>query len=209
MLAKKFPMQEIKPLPAGTIKKIRNLAERSGIKYKLYGKHLEINKYTDRELTEMYYGIFKDKKIILVDGDYFIDLKDVVGIICSLDSVSYFKSPTADDYKTNRHNHLDNIRTFYVKDYFLVTRTETHGRSKHSITSLLCAIGAINKGRNKYVGLYSIKNDYKSLQSFKLGKFPKDLYHPVKNYINGLFFNDDYYISSFKVDTQIEIKPSL
>jgi hypothetical protein len=209
MLAKKFLMQEIKLLPAATIKKIRNLGERSGIQYKLYGKHSEVNKYTDQELTEMYHGIYKDKKVILVDGDYFIDLKDVVEIICSLDSVSYLKGPSADDYKTNGHNHLENIRTFYVKDYFLVTSTETQGRTKHSITSLLCAIGAINKGRNHFVGLYSIKNSYKSLQPFKQGKFPKDLYHPVKNYINGLFFSNDYHISNFKVETQIELEPNL
>ena len=45
------------------------------------------------------------------------------------------------------------------------------------------------------------------MQSFKEGYFPKDLYHPIKRKINGLFFDDDYRINDFKViSPKIRIK---
>ena len=42
------------------------------------------------------------------------------------------------------------------------------------------------------------------LQKFKEGKFPKDLYIPIKTHINQLFFRDDYRIDDFVVESEIK-----
>lgn len=201
-------MEQIRKIPQQVINKVRNSPQTSGLAFEKYGKHSDINKYSDREITEMLYGIYTDSKTILVDGDYFVNLNEVVEIVCVLDKATYYKRPTAEDFKTNAHNIIRNIRTFYVKDYFLVTSNPVAGQTRHKITNHLSKIGAIQPGRNEFSGLFSKRNHYQTLQHFKQGLFPKDLYHPIKRHINGQFFNDDYRLSDFKVETDFVVEKS-
>ncbi|UTW66571.1 hypothetical protein KFE94_00225 [bacterium SCSIO 12643] len=184
------------------INQIKNKPNESGLVFDKYGKSQNINDYSDREISEMALGIYKYSKNILVDGDYFVDLNKVINTKCQLEEVTYYKKPTLEDFKTNAHNSIGNIRTFYIKDYFLITEDEIFGLKEHRITKYLFKIGFLKNGRNKFRGLYSISNDYKTLI---LEKYPKDLFHPIKKYINGLFFLDEYYISNFVVESKINI----
>lgn len=195
-------MQEenIKPISTTLINRIRRSPMEFGLTY------LDLDamyKYTDYEITEMYYGIDKKNKRLFVDEKYFVSLSEVDETLCELVDVSYIKKPTKADLETNRHNSLKNIKTFYIKDYFLITNHEISGNYMHKITNYLLEIGAINKGRNQFSDFYSISNDYQTLQKFKTGLYPKDLYHPIKRYVNGLFFNDDYKINAFEVKSDI------
>lgn len=199
-------MEIKKKLSQSIINKIRNSPTTCGLAFEYYGKSSNIKDYSDKEITEMKYGIYKDTKMLLVDGDYFIDLMNVVESICTLKTVTYYKNPTLEDYKTNAHNTIDNIRTFYVKDYFLITKDPVNGIAKHRITRFLHKLGVIKNGRTQFRGLFSISNDHKTLQAFNHVDVPKDLFLPIKFYINGLFFNDDYYISNFQVQTEIKIE---
>lgn len=199
-------MEQLKKIDKSYLNSVRNKPENSGLVFEKYGKYRDINKYSDYEITEMIYGLYPHKKMILVDGDYFIDLKDVIEIVCDLNQTTYFKVPTKEDFITNAHNSISNIRTFYISNYWLITKSEINGSTKHRITRLLYKIGAIRQGRNKFKKLYSIKNDYVFFQRFEQGSFPKDLYYPIKRYINGLFFEDDYRISNFRVDSQIQLR---
>ncbi|KQT29550.1 hypothetical protein ASG22_19695 [Chryseobacterium sp. Leaf405] len=195
-------MEKIKKIEKSKINKIYNQPEKSGLAYKLYGKSENINDYSEREINEMILGIYRDKKYLLVDGDYFVNLEEVVKSECSLQEVSYYKKPTLETFKDNSCNQIGNIRTFYVKDYYIITQEPIAGISKHRITKYLSRIGFLNTGRGKYNGLFSIANDYQTMQG---GKYPKDLYYPIKRYINGLFFDDDYKISDFDVITSLII----
>lgn len=195
-------MEKLKTIQKSRINRVRNFPSESGLPFEKYGKSENINDYTEREISEMILGIYKDSKNLWVDGDYFVNLTKVTATKCVLETVTYFKKPTLDDYKTNYHNRIDNIRTFYVKDYFLITEEEIGGLKEHRITRYLHKIGFLNQGRNDFRGLYSIANDYGTLL---FGKYPKDLFHPIKRYINGLFFNDDYKISDFIIESEIEI----
>jgi hypothetical protein len=195
-------MEKLKTIPKSRINKIRNSQTESGLAFKKLGRSKNIIDYTEREITEMIFGIYKDTKNLLVDGDRFLDLTKVTSTKCVLENVTYYKNPTLDDYKTNYHNRINNIRTFYVKNYFLITEEEINGTKVHEITRYLYKIGFLNQGRNKFRGLYSIANNYKTLL---FGKYPKDLFHPIKRYVNGLFFNNDYKVSEFTVESEIKI----
>jgi hypothetical protein len=199
-------MENLKRIDKRYIDKVRNTPEKCGLVFEKYGKSTKIDDYTDTEITEMVYGIYKDKKMLLVDGDYFIDLNTVTEIVCDLDKATYYKKPTREDYGTNNYNSISNIRTFYIKNYWLITDKEIGGTKKHKITRLLCKIGALRQGRNNFRDNYSISNDYKSFQTFKQGLYPKDLFHPIKRYINGLFFEDDYRLANFKVESRFKIE---
>ncbi|MEO5991385.1 MAG: hypothetical protein ABIP68_07080 [Ferruginibacter sp.] len=199
-------MKTLKKIDKSRINKVRDEPNKSGLLFEKYGKSPNISEYTDREITEMVYGLYVDKKMIHTDGDYFIDLNEVTEIICDLDQATYFTKPTIEDYKTNRHNAISNIRMFYIRNYWLITDKETYGTKRHNITRLLYKIGAIRQGRNNFKKLYSISNSYVAFQKFEQGLYPKDLYHPIKRFINGLFFQDDYRISNFKVESDIKLE---
>jgi len=199
-------MEKLRTIPQSTINKFRRNLKKSGLAYLEYGKYSDINEYTDREIMEMIYGIYRFRKTLLTDGDYFLNLNDVVKTVCKLEEVTYIQKPTKEDLKTNAHNSIRNIRTFYVSDYYLITEEEITGNTEHKITAFLYKVGAINKGRNQYSNLFSCSNYYKTLQVFKAGLFPKDLYHPIKRYINGLFFRDDYRIGEFEVKSNFTIE---
>jgi len=199
-------MEELKLIPRYLINKVRNSPKSSGLAFNKIGFPKDLEGFSDYEIMEMMYGIYKKSLSLLVDGDYFIDLNDVIESVCELAEVTYFTPPTDKDFKTNHHNNIKNIRTFYVRDYFLVTRNEREGVAKHRISRYLVKVGAINPGRNRFAGLYSNRNYYKTLQDFQDGLFPKDLYYPIKKYINGLFFNDEYRISKFRVESSLKIE---
>lgn len=199
-------MEKLRTIPQSTINKIRRNPKESRLAYLEYGKFSDINKYSDREITELIYGIYKFQTILLTDGDYFLNLNDVIKSVCKLENVTYIQKPTKEDFKTNAHNSFRNIRTFYVSNYYLITEKEVCGTTEHKITAFLHKTGAINKGRNQFSNLFSCRNHYQTLQDFKNGLFLKDLYHPIKRYINGLFFNDDYRIGEFEVKSSFSIE---
>lgn len=195
-------MEKIRTIEKSKISKVYKNPESSGLAYKIHGKSENINDYSEREINEMILGIYRSKKQLLVDGDYFVSLNDVIKTECILQDVTYYKKPTIATFKDNSCNIISNIRTFYIKDYFLITKDPIIGTTKHKITRYLFKVGFLNSGRGKYNGLYSISNDYKAILN---GNAPKDLFHPIKRYINGLFFNDDYKISEFELTSPIKI----
>ena len=154
----------------------------------------------------MLIGVYKHKNMLLVDDDYFIEMDNVIQVICELENVTYEKKPNLEDIKTNNHNTIDNIRTFYVKNYYLITKVKFGGETKHKISRFLTKTGVIKDWRNEYRGLYSNRNGYKTIQTFNGKKYPKDLFHPIKLYINGLFFGDHYKIGNFIVECEIKIQ---
>lgn len=147
------------------------------------------------------------KKMFTTDGDYAINLNNVKSAYCTLENVTYIKKPTQDDYKTGRHNIVSNIRTFYIRNYFLITdQPEGWDTTEHDITKYLLRAKALRKGTNNFRELYSIANDYVSMQKFDRGSYPKDLFYPIKQFINGEYFKDDYRIKDFYVKSNIDIK---
>lgn len=148
-----------------------------------------------------------NKEMFTTDGDYSINLNNVKSAYCTLENVTYIKKPTQDDYKNGRHNIISNIRTFYIRNYFLVTdKPEGWDTTEHDITKYLWRAGAFRKGSGNFKELYSIANVYISLQKFERGAFPKDLFYPIKQFINAAFFEDDYKINDFYVNGRIDIK---
>lgn len=188
------------------INKIRRSPETSGLRYIDYGKSIDIEQYSEEEIVEMIFGIYKDSKHLLVDGDYFINMNDVIQAGCTLETVTYYRKPSEKAILSNTYNTIQNIRFFYVKDYYLVTKNKVSGTDKHLITRYLWKTGAINRGISRFVGLYSIANIDRLLQEFKSGLFPKDLYEPIKMNINQVFFKEDNRISDFLVETDIQIE---
>lgn len=169
------------------------------------GKEHDPEMLTDQEITEMSYGFFRDKKAILT-GDYFLDMNKVVGAYCTLHDVSYLKNPTRSDYETQNHKTIGNIRTFFFKDYFLVTDEPIYNQTSHRITKNLLSAGAILQANASHRSFNRIFNKNKTLQKFQRGHAPTDLFAPIKLYINDFFFADSYWISDFFLNTSIEIK---
>lgn len=198
-------MVELKSISPREINRIRLAPSESGIPYQIYGKHENIKMYTDQELSEMSNGVFKDKKFIRTDGDYFVNLNDVNEIVCVLQTASYHKEPSRQDYSSNAHNHIKNIRTFYVKDYILVTNQAVFGKLRHPITNWLARVGGISKGRNNFRGLFSVANYEGTLRVSQHMLVPTALYTPIKYYINELFFDVTYHIKNFSVEGAILI----
>jgi hypothetical protein len=193
----------IKLIPQAEINKIRNMGS-GGLQIQKHGKSPDIMDYSDVEISEMSYGIYKDTKMILTDGDYFINLNNVVEIVCVLDKVSYIRNPTQNDFETNKHNFIQNIRTFWVSGYYLITKDEVSGRKRHSISNLLYKLRAIKKGRNYFIGLYSVSN-HDLMRTFSQGDAPMSLYDPIQLYINSVIYGKSYCIDNFKVETDIKV----
>jgi len=130
-------------------------------------------------------------KTLLVH-DTFINLNSVTKVHCILEAVTYFKPPTKHDLKSNSYNKISNIRRYYIKDYFLITKNK-----KERVTHFLYKKGVLNRGRdNKYRGLYYISNSYEI-------KHPNDLSIPINLYINKPFFNKK---KALKVKIKTSIK---
>lgn len=169
------------------------------------GKEHDPELLTNEEITEMSYGFFKDKRAILT-GDYFLDMNKVTGAYCTLQEVSYIKAPTRSDYETQNHKTIDNIRTFFFKDYFLLSDEPIYNQTAHRITKNLLSAGAFLQANASHRGLNRIFNKNKMLQKFPQGAVPVDLFGPIKLYINDFFFNDSYWIDDFFLQGGIEIK---
>lgn len=184
-----------------TLRAVRKNPINFGLRYKEYGHSVSILDYSDEKITEMLLGVYTDTKHLLVDGDYFIDMKDVIRTGCILEDVSYKKKPALNVDGTKNYS-INNIQYFYVKGYFLITKNEVNGREKHFINSYLLKTKAIRLSRGKHEGLYCIKNDYELLQVFKDVYLPKDLFHAIKYCINGTFWRDQYKISDFIVESE-------
>ena len=190
----------IKPVRTDLIRSVYEHPEKWLLKYKEYGKSDNIKDYSREEVTEMLYGAYPHKGYLLVDGDYFINVKDVIQAGCTL------KDVTVDRKSDLFHSTpINRIRTLYVENYYLITNDCVNGVNKHSINSYLSKVKAIHHGRGRFHRLYSISNTYKSDLSFSNGDVPKDLFHPIKIYFNGVFFDDQYRVDNFSVDTDLKI----
>lgn len=196
----------IKKVRKEVINRIRKNSENSNLRFKDFGKSTDIKDYSDDEISEMFHGIYKSKDhlMLLDDGDIFIDLNDVIKAGCTLEKVSFFGKTTNRELINITPNIIQTIRTFYVKDYFLITASKVNGSNRHFISHFLWKTGAIKTGRGQFARLFSIGNYYMDLQKFKEGKYPKDLYIPIKTHINQLFFRDDYKINDFVVESEIK-----
>jgi len=194
----------VKKVRKEVINRIRKNPENSNLRFKEFGKSNDIKEYSDEEISEMYHGIYrsKDHLMVLGDDDIFINLNDVIKTGCTLEKVSYFGKSTNRELIGITPNTIQTIRTFYVKDYFLITANKVNGSNRHFISHFLWKTGAIKTGRGQFARLFSIGNYYMDLQKFKEGKFPKDLYIPIKTHINQLFFRDDYRINDFVVESE-------
>lgn len=182
------------------IRSVYKNPENWGLKYKEYGKSENIKDYSEEEVSEMLKGVYSKSGYLLVDGDYFINVKDVIQAGCT------WKAVTSDvKLDLSQPIPINKIRTFYVKDYYLITRNDVNGTNKHFINSYLSKIKVIHSGRGQFRGLYSISRSYESVQSFGHGYVPKDLFHPIKFYFNGVFFGDQYRIDDFVVDSELQV----
>lgn len=182
------------------IKSVYKNPENWGLRYKEYGKSENIKDYSEEEVSEMLKGVYSKSGYLLVDGDYFINVKDVIQAGCTWETVtSDVKLDLSQPIPINK------IRTFYVKDYYLITRNDVNGTNKHFINSYLSKIKVIHSGRGRFRGLYSISRGHESVQSFGHGYVPKDLFHPIKFYFNGVFFDDQYRIDDFVVNSELQV----
>ena len=188
------------------INRIRKNPENCFLKFKEFGKSNDIKDYSDDEIWEMYRGIYrsKDHKMLLGDGDLFIDLNDVIKIGCTLEKVTYVEQPKKSVLTDSSPIALKTICNFHVKDYFLITAGKVNGSNRHLISRFLWKIGAIRPGTGQYSSLFSIHNSDLGLQNFKEGLFPRDLYIPIETNINQLFFRDDNRFNDFVVESKIQ-----
>lgn len=153
----------------------------------------------DREtISEMFHGAYANFAKLKVDEKYFINIKSAFKIICELEKVSLI----------HKHNSIsiENIRTFYIKDYYLITKEKFNGNTKHKISDFLVSCGHINKGKLENKDLYSTQNSYKSYQYYNGVKTPKDLFHPIKLGINDTFFSNQFAIDNFELQSNIIIQ---
>ena len=54
-------MEKLKAIPHSTISKVRTNPSSSGLMYEKFGKSTDIKDYSDREISEMILGIYRDK----------------------------------------------------------------------------------------------------------------------------------------------------
>lgn len=183
-------MEKIKTFQRYELNRIRKNSSDSGLEYEKFGRSSNIMDYSDREINEMILGVYKDSRHLKVDAGYFIDVSNVKKVICILADVSYSRR-----IKPQRGTaiKLQDIRNFYVEDYFLETADKYGDSVRHKITGYLRRIGGISLGKGQYSHLYSVPNDFKTFYN----DVPIDLFYPIQHYINGLFFGDDYHIASF------------
>lgn len=92
-------MKQVKPISKINLKK--KILNVGGLPLEKYGRSENIKDYTKAEISEMKIGIYKDKKFLLVDGDYFVDVTKVVASKCELEKVTYRNKPSIEDYESN------------------------------------------------------------------------------------------------------------
>lgn len=96
------------------IKSVYKHPENWGLMYKEYGKSENIKDYSEEEVSEMLKGVYSKSGYLLVDGDYFINVNDVIQCGCTLKTIT---SNTRLDL--SKPIPIKKIRTFYVENYYL------------------------------------------------------------------------------------------
>lgn len=183
------------------IKRVYEHPENFGLKYKEFGKSDNIKDYSVEEISKMLCGVYTDTGYLLVDGDYFINVNEVIQAGCTLEDVT-----TKVKLDLSKPIPINQIQTFYIKNYYLITQSITGGTNKHYISSFLFKKAKmIYLGRCRFKGLYRISNSYKCLQVFGNTYLPKDLFYPIKLAVNDVFFHDHYRIDDFIVDSKLTI----
>lgn len=181
----------------GKIKDARKNPEKYGLEYKKYGEFDDIQKYSDEELYLMLIGAYVKSGFLRVDGNYFINVKDVIGTGCTLFDIELNKKKLSVPYII--------IKNFYLKDYYLITKDSINGNTKHTINSFLAGTKVIRQNKSPEK-LYKLINNDNFYRYFSNGRYPKMLFHPIKAYFNRIFWDNDYKISDFAVNNPNNIK---
>jgi hypothetical protein len=198
-------MIKISPLKPHLINKIRENPLKQGIVLQ-HALVDDIMVYSESQLAEMYNGIYKSKKIIKVDDGSFIELSNIIEVLCDCENVLMSsRYLTVNEYKQFIFK-VKHIKTFHVNDYYLVTKGKRNERKMHKITDWLCKVGGFQKSKFKNKTTFSIPNYFDSMLEFESIKIPKALYEPINLYINNMFFNQDDYISDFKVLSKLKFE---
>lgn len=190
---------KIKLIDKQLINKIKYKKEDNKLLFGLFGKYDSVSQYTDEEISEMYYGIYKDRKILVSDDGEIVEMNKISSGCCKLSGITYIDSK---DRKSNMNINISQVKAFKIEDYFLEESDIIGNIHQYKISELLSKLGALKKMKSEFGNYYCIQNSYKELQSFNKCLIPKDLYQPIKLYINGLFFNDHYYIDNFRIESR-------
>lgn len=159
--------------------------------------------FTHAEFWKIHLGLDLRRKEIDFREGYSIEFKDIIAWGCNLTGIR----PDSGKKQLPLKQFVDDIKTYYVSEYFLQTSKEVAGKKLHPIGELLFKIGLINKAKGKYEGQYLISSYYLSIQSFHSGIFPKDLFYPVKQLCGYLFNGDQYRVRDFWVKDELKILP--
>ena len=171
----------------------------SGIPYKEYGKSINPKEYKDDEIIAMYCGFYSHQNIVMLE-DIPVKLDGSEEIICKLEQVTFHNKSKVDklgEWASGNFG-IKNVRTFYVSDYILKKEDD-----EYNLSRILVKAGGIKKGRGQYLRYYSVGNYDKTFKSFTQGKYPTDLFHPIKRYFNSNVSVDDYFIRNFRVESDI------
>lgn len=165
------------------------------------GKSTNVYDYSDREIQEMHIGIHKDIRHLMVDGNYFIGVDEIISAGCELAGVTYARKLFENNWE-NSNQMVQNIKTFYVKSYYVVTKEEVEGKLRHEITTYLHSHkeSVLRKGRGRFANSYGIKNDGEGTKYFRSGDLPEMLFYPIKTAINKEFFGNHFAIDNFIVE---------
>ena len=187
-------MLKKKSINVSYLKKVKTNPEEFIKGYSIYRKNENIEKYDDNEIREMLIGIFKKEKHLMVDEQYFIPINNVIKVMCIVANTTLLKT----NKEINEVDFKDNItliKTFFVKDFFLITSKKINDSYRHKITDYLYKMGGYNRARGKNSSFYNIPNDTKLLYK----NYPVDLYHPIKRYIGEIFYGDGQNVFDFEV----------
>jgi hypothetical protein len=198
-------MIKINPLNSHLINKIRENPVKQGIVLQ-HALVDDIMVYSESQLAEMYNGIYMSKRIIKVDDGSFIELSNINEVLCDCENVIMSsKYLTVNEYRQLIYK-VKHIKRFLVNDYYLVANGKLGERKMHKITDWLCQVGGFQKYKFRGKTTLSIPNHFDSMLEVESKKVPTALYQPINYYINNLFFNQDDYISDFKVQSRLKFE---
>lgn len=103
---------------------------------------------------------FKKGNMLLTDDDIFIDLDKVKKSVCILGDFDYHDKTIVKTYKKNTYNTILNIKTLYVKKYFLLL-DDSSNISNQEITGILNKCKILKRGRGKFKDFFKI--DYSTI----------------------------------------------
>ena len=132
--------------------------------------------------------------LIVSDNGTAFDFKSIDKVLCNV------KSTMIQQKRHRDGNVLSKIKRFEV-DYVAVLKG---GFVCHINNFLVQRNQIVCKQRKFYLSAH-----YSTWQNFKNGKFPKDLFHPIKVGINRFFTSNDYFIDGnfelSSIDTEFNI----